>query len=171
MQMDHPFIQNLVSPQEFRLSSGKTIRVPSSHCVLERWRGKPIRDTYGNKPVLKFRGRPVFAEIAILRMLQRAGWNGVWVDTYRRRFRQNFSRHLHKLPPHAQELYDRICRLNGDKTAGCFDVFAWKGKNYLFVEAKRRGKDSIRKTQRKWISAALRAGVPLKSLLIYEWSL
>jgi hypothetical protein len=76
-----------------------------------------------------------------------------------------------KLPSHAQEVYDRIRRANGGKASGCFDVLAWKGGDYLFVASKRKSKDSIQKTQKAWIAAALAAGIPLDSLLICEWDL
>jgi hypothetical protein len=39
------------------------------------------------------------------------------------------------------------------------------------VEAKRRGKDRIRNSQRKWLETALTSGVPLESFLIFEWEL
>jgi len=53
--------------------------------------------------------------------------------------------------------------------SGCFDVFAWQDGDCLFVESKRKSKDSIQKTQKAWIVAARAAGIPLDSLLICEW--
>ncbi len=75
------------------------------------------------------------------------------------------------LPSDARELYDRICRANGGKTSGCFDVFVWNKEKYLFIESKRESKDSIQATQKVWIDAALRSAVPLDALLICEWDL
>jgi hypothetical protein len=51
--------------------------------------------------------------------------------------------------------------------SGCFDVFAWKGPNYLFIESKRKTADAIQRTQKAWIDAALNAGLQLEALLIY----
>ena len=65
---------------------------------------------------------------------------------------------------------ERIRRAAGSKP-GCWDVFCWKGDMTLFAEAKRRGRDQIRDTQKRWLAAALDMGVPLESLLIVEWSL
>src|SRR5208283_2995904 len=39
--------------------------------------------SYGNKVVLDFYSKPEFAELGILRLMQKSGWNGVWVDSYR----------------------------------------------------------------------------------------
>jgi hypothetical protein len=65
------------------------------------------------------------------------------------------ARMLQAASSHAQEVYDRICRANSGKASGCFDVFAWKDGDYFFVESKRKSKDSIQKTQKAWIVAAL----------------
>ena len=166
----HPFLSCLVSPSELRLPSGNSVSVPTCRYRLKLWRGKPIADTYGRKPVLDFHGKAVFAEIAIVRILQMAGWDGVWVDTYSRgKFRQSMPPHECALPSHAQDLYDRICLANGKRIGGCFDVFAWKGPKYLFVESKWH--DSIGKKQIEWFEVALNSGVPLRSFLIFQWSI
>ena len=136
-----------------------------------RWQGEPIADTFGGKAVLNFFDEPMFAELAILGALRKAGWDGVWVDTFRRKFRQAFDPHCCDLPSHAQRLYNRIRDANASKRSGCFDVFAWNDGRYLFVESKRKSKDSIRETQKAWIQAALNVGVAIDSLLICEWEL
>src|ERR1700735_4341635 len=84
----NPFASSLIAPLTLRLPSGDLIDVPRCTYSFTLWRGKPIADTYGKKPVLHFLGKPVFAELAILGTLRKAGWDGVWVDTFRRKFRQ-----------------------------------------------------------------------------------
>jgi hypothetical protein len=163
--------QSQVSPVELTLLSGKAISIARCTYLFARWRGAPIEDTYGGKAVLNSDGKPIFAELAILDVLGKGGWDGVWVDTYQKKFRRFMPPESCKLPSHAQELYDRICRANDGKTSGCFDVFAWKDGDYLFVESKRKSKDSIQKTQKAWVEAALASGLPLDSLLICEWEL
>jgi len=103
---------------------------------------------------LDFNGKRVFAELATLGVLQEEGWDGVWVDTFRRKFRPSMPPECCELPLHAQELYDRIRRANGGKPSGCFDVFAWKGGDYLFVESKLKSKDIVQRTQKAWVEAA-----------------
>jgi hypothetical protein len=151
------------------LPCGKSVRIPRCSYFFRKWQGKPLSDTYGRKAVLDIEGKGVFAELAILGFLRKAGCDGVWVDSYRGKFRRSWPEGSCDLPPHARALYDRIRRANGGKRGGCFDVFAWKGRNYLFVESKRRSHDAIRPTQKAWVQAALRSGVPRKSLLICEW--
>ena len=165
----HPFVPYLVSSETITLPSGKCVLVPKCSYRFSPWRGKPIADTFGGKAVLSFRGRPVFAELAILRVLQNTGWDGVWVDTFRRKFRRFLPPHKCQLPSDAQKVYEQICAANDGKMSGCFDVFAWRGKKLLFVESKRKGRDSIRPSQIRWLEAALKSGIPLKAFLVCEW--
>jgi hypothetical protein len=53
--------------------------------------------------------------------------------------------------------------------AGIFDVVSWREDRLLFTELKRRGHDSIRKTQLHWVDTALRHGYDLTAFQILEW--
>lgn len=72
--------------------------------------------------------------------------------------------------PHLNELLSKIAKQNGNTFAGCWDVFAWKDDAVIFAEGKNRGKDRILDTQRRWLDAALTAGLKEESFLIVEWS-
>ena len=75
------------STEKIELATGKTVHVPKCKIFFHPWKGKPVKYTYGGKAVLRFRGKPLFAELVVLAMLKREGWNGVWVDSYRRKYR------------------------------------------------------------------------------------
>jgi hypothetical protein len=166
----NPFKWNLINPVTLKLSSGSSIDVPRCSCRFRRWEGEPISYRgHGKKPLIEFDCQPVFAELAILGTLRQDGWDGVWVDTYRNTFRRGVPPDSCDLPSRAQALYDRICLENDGKQGGCFDVFVWRDQRYLFVESKWRAKDVLQNTQKEWIKAALRVGVPMDSLLICEW--
>ena len=134
--------------------------------------GESVEDTYGGKPLLVLDGEPVFAELAILREFQRLGWEGVWVDTFRRVYRTGYwnDTGIVDLPPEREGSLIAIGNEAGTGLIGCWDVFCWKGEMTLFIEAKRRGRDRIRESQRRWLQAALGVGFSLKSFLIVEWS-
>ena len=125
-------------------------------------------DTFNHKPVLELNGEMVFAELAILRIFQKAGWQGRWIDTYRRKFRIGYwgQNVTEALPPKQRAILDSIL-----SKSGCFDVFCWREDAVLFVEAKWKSHDAIRATQRRWLEAALDAGLSKDSFLITEWSL
>lgn len=156
----------------FELSSGHAVDLPKATPAFELWHGALPGDTYGGKTVLDVGGEPVFAEIAILRLLQRTGWSGVWVDTFRRTYRRSYWREGETitLPEKVQRLIDTIEMENGS-ASGCFDVCAWTEVDVLFAEAKRKGHDRIRQTQKRWIDSALKAELPLDALLVVEWSI
>jgi hypothetical protein len=127
---------------------------------------------YGGKELLDFEGRPAFAELVILWTLQSAGWSGAWVDTYRHRFRSGYWGDAPDvvLPNGPDALLETIYTRAGRRT-GAFDVIVWQGDQMLFAESKRKGKDRIRDSQRRWLSAAIEVGVALDHLLVVEWDL
>ena len=168
--MQYPNLLIPTTTEEIELPSGRVVQIPKANPLFEVWTGKPVSDTYGNKPILSFNGRPAFAELIILRILQNDGWNGVWVDTYRNEYRTAYwPKNEVELPTEQQQLLQRIYK-KADSNKGCWDVFCWKEEVRLFAESKRKGYDRIRGTQRRWLEAAIECGLPLTSFLIVEWS-
>jgi hypothetical protein len=123
-----------------------------------------------NKPALEFDGHPIWAEFILLRLVERDGWNGVWVKNWGgRSFWIDVLKET-ELPPAANNLFRRIEKRVGGRGAGCWDVFAWRGDEYLFIESKQhKSSDHIRLTQKNWIEGALDENVPLSSFTIVEW--
>lgn len=136
------------------------------------WQGVAVADDYNRKPVVDLDGEPLFAELAILRLLQRAGFSGVWVDTYRGRILTELPgvEDAVVLPPERRALLSKIEAAHG-RRGGCFDVYAWCGEEVLFVESKRRGKDHMTSNQGSWLLAALGVGINIESFAVVEWEL
>ena len=130
---------------EFRVSDSHTVLVPMTVVQFQPWCGPPIADDYGGKAVLNYLDDPLFAELVILRHFEAAGWQGVWIDTYRRRTRVSLAKDL-ELPPARRDLLNRVSEQAGT-SHGCFDVYAWNDSGVMFAEAKRRGRDRIRSSQ------------------------
>jgi len=161
---------------EVPLSDGATVSLPVCHPVFSTWRGEPVSFNYGGKAMLTYedeRPEPCFAELVILRLLQKRGWDGVWVEAfggpnYLRDMPSDWalrSKHV-AIPAEKEELLRKIWK--AAKT--CFDVFAWQGDQVLFCEAKLSRKDKLTAPQHRFIEAALACGVPLHSLLVAEWT-
>ena len=132
------------------------------------WPGPPLADTYGHKPVLVFEEKPTFAELVILGTFKADGWDGVWVDCYRRKYRKEWPSDGEEMPEEREAVLKRIRdRVGG--WGGCFDVFCWRSDQVCFIEAKRHGKDHIRPSQRRWLEAAIQCGVDSTAFLIVEW--
>lgn len=111
----------------------------------------------------------MFAEIAILRLLQYEGWDGVWVDTFQKKYRKSNTEFV-EIDPKKEELLNQISD-KANSNNGCFDVFAWKNGEYRFVESKKKSKDRIRETQLIWLESALDTGIDEDSFLIAEWDI
>jgi hypothetical protein len=169
--MHYPDLLKPQSCQRIALSSGREVCVPKATPLFRKWAGELPRDTYNGKPVLEFNGERVFAELAILRIFQQAGWKGRWIDSYRNKYRigywgQNVTKDL---PVEQQAIFDSI-RVKTGYAGGCFDVFCWRDGIVMFAEAKWKAHDRIRSTQRRWLEAALDIGTPLESFLVVEWA-
>ncbi len=157
-------IENLYLP------SGLHAQIPKASPVFRLWSGEFTGDTYGNKPLIDVDGTAMFAELAILRLFQNDGWDGVWVDTFRKKYRTAWGDEgVVRLSGERLELLKSIHRRAGS-ASGCFDVYCWKDDSVVFAESKRKSKDQIRATQLAWLEAAMQAGLDASSFLIVEWS-
>jgi hypothetical protein len=126
---------------------------------------------YRSKPLLNIVGKPLFAELAILKALQDEGWIGYWRDNWGGFFRQAFPPdRCTSLPRAAQDKFDAIVQQNNGKVAGCWDVFVWKEGQFRFFEAKRHGKDYITAEQCGWLDSARRAGMKTEDFAVVEWT-
>ena len=160
------------SKEQITLSDGKVVNVPKCSLNFTLWKGRKIKNTY-RKTVIDFCGSPLYAELAILRFLKADGWDGVWVDNYRNKYRVTLPELQQQgvpLPYKQAKIMAEMRVANGGRR-GCWDVFAWKKNKIIFVEAKRLLKDSIRSSQKIWLGTALRAGYSLSNFLLFEWDL
>lgn len=164
-------------------SNGMVLTVPKAELRFRRWEGTPLSNTFGNKPLIDFGGRPVFAELCVYELMRLSGWQARWVETYGAGAMtpNHFTRwvdarlagqqHEPITDPRLLELLHRIAQANGHTYAGCWDVLGWKGETVLFAELKRLKKDRIRPTQPRWLEAGLQAGLQPTNFLLVEWDL
>ena len=88
--MQYPQTLEPHSLEEIQLPTGNLVHIPKTQPRFQLWTGTPIADSYGMKTILSINNEPVFAELAILRLCQQAGWNGVWVDTFGQAYRTGY---------------------------------------------------------------------------------
>jgi len=160
-----------IGTHPFSLPSGP-VSVPKSAPSFKAWSRQPPADTYNGKPLIDYSGRLAFAELAILWTMMEQGWDGVWIDSYRKLFRTGYwdCEPVPSLPPRQAELLERIYEKAGFRS-GAWDVFCWRGDEVMFLESKRAGKDHIRESQTRFLQAALEVGLFLESFLVVEWTL
>jgi hypothetical protein len=148
--------------------SGRVYQVPLIRTTFQPWAGAPVPN-YGGKPIIDSGGRPLFAELAALERFRADGWVGVWVDSYRRKYRDAMPPATVQPPAPHVAILDHI-RARTGRMGGAWDLFAWRGADYLFVELKRERKDRIKKSQEEFLEAALDLGFPLDSFLVVAWA-
>ncbi|RYD52708.1 MAG: hypothetical protein EOP52_00740 [Sphingobacteriales bacterium] len=151
--------------------NGRSIPIDKYLLRFQRWPQPHDFDTYGGKPLLNLNGEPLFAELALLRLLESQGYKGAWVDTFRTKFWQGLpERSDPVLPdPIILDAFNRIYKLKGGPKTGCFDIIAYREGHFVFAELKRKAKDAIRSTQVEWLEAALNAGFHDPTFFIAEW--
>ena len=176
--LDNNIPAELQPDDEFSITlpSGANIALSICHPTFQKWSGADFLFSYGNKPILNYQNKPVFAELVIARMLIDFGWEAVWVESYGGTHFLNempngwkLSPKSIKIPEDKEMILKNIWRTA--KTTACFDVLAWKDDDILLCEAKNSGKDRLTKPQLKFIEGAITCGVPISSLLIVEWKL
>jgi len=155
-------------------STGRKITIATWTIRFPKWLGKPLdekqKGSYKIKPLVQIDEEPLFGELAILRLLQKNGWDGVWVDTYHNKFWKGLPDRTApcSLPEKPKEVYDKIVARHG-KYGGFFDIFAWHGQKFLFAEYKGEG-DKLKPNQISWIAAAVSSGISPSSLLLIEYN-
>ncbi|WP_417600473.1 hypothetical protein [Owenweeksia hongkongensis] len=163
--------------------NNEKIDIPKCHVQFKRWTGQPIQNTFGNKPLLDFNGKPMFAELLIMNLFLQNSWNSRWVETYGKsklkpiylnnwiddKYKNQIDKPIENL--YIQTLLNKIAEKNGSNFGGCWDVLAWKNEYLIFVESKRSKKDFLQSTQNKWLKAGFEVGLKRENFLMVEWKL
>ena len=159
----------MVAFEEIRLPSGELVEIEKLEAQFAPWRGDEV-DTYGGKQVIDYRGRPAFAELVVLWGMQEDGWQGVWIDTYRRKLRTGYWNvaPIQNLPERPSSLLDRIYAIAGSR-AGAWDVFCWRGDEIRFTDCKRRSRDRIQPSQLHFLMSAGSVSITPSCFRIVEW--
>lgn len=173
------------------LPGGRIIQeVNSAVLRFAQWTGAPFVDDFGKKSaaLVELDGEHLFAELAVLRLLEKEGWAGRWVNTYSGRGEvwkyltdwrdvprgEQTTRPIKESEP--RQLLASIAALNKPaRYAGCWDTVAWRGDDYVFLECKRTApkyKDLVSKAQEDWLRSALFLGdrrLSVDSFCFIQW--
>ena len=164
--------------REIRVVEEVIDKAPGCFLRFDYWHGERIEHDFGKdeSAIVDLYDEHAFGENAILRLLERDGWSGRWLNTCGSGKNAKFltpwypnrpNKDQTHVPSEEQEprkLLDKVFRENGGSWGGCWDVFAWKVGRYLFAEAKaqRRGKalsprygDRPSENQDRWLRVAL----------------
>ena len=185
--------------REFRVDLQVPITFPAGRIILDvpgvfmrfpLWRGQPFVDDLGKKStaMIELDGEHLFVELAVLRLLQKDGWDGRWVNTlgagkevwkYLTEW-ADAPRDEQRARPiqddEARQLLARIAGFNKPRRyKGCWGTFAWRSSEFAFVECKRssgKKQEVVGKDQEEWLRSALFIGdsrVSLNSFCFVQW--
>ena len=154
-----------------RPTSERVGAVPSVSVRFPLWRGEPFADDMGKKTaaMIDLDGEHLFPELAIVRLLERDGWEGRWIHTtasgeitkYVTEWRDVPRQEQRSRPIQhdgARALLYAIADRSGNRYGGCWSVFAWRENSYAFFETKRQNakeKEKLKPAQEAWVRAAL----------------
>lgn len=173
------------------MPAGRMIHdLPGVFMRLPKWSGPPFMDDFGKKSaaMIELDGEHLFPELAVLRLLEKDGWSGRWVNTYSGggevwKFLTDWAdlpRTEQKTRPiqddGARQLLAKIAGFNKPRRyKGCWDVFAWRASDVAFLQCKRttpRRKDVLSTDQQEWVRSALYIGdtrVTTDSFCFVQW--
>lgn len=128
------------------------------------------------KPVLVHGRRPTWAEFILVRRLRRAHWGAVWAKNWRdRRGALQLCADVGRLarPPRAVRMEFEAIHAAAGGLGGAWDVLAWQGGRFLFVESKQYPKSTDRldddEAKARWMEAAIARGHSPDSFVIVRY--
>jgi hypothetical protein len=155
--------------------------IPKCVIEFEKWKGEPVKETFGGKPIVSMDNKPMFAELAIMNHFKKSGWSSRWIETYGKAYNQPIFLSDWKDDKYKNQVHDSIsdknisgvlagvAKMNNSSYSGCWDVIGWQKDRIIFAESKRIKKDSIRKTQTNWLIAGLKSGLKTNNFLVVQW--
>jgi hypothetical protein len=150
-----------------------SVRVASYRARLAPWTGPRLQleRTRSREQLFAHRGRPLFAELAVLRRLQDAGFRGVWVDAEAGAMRTDLPGVAAPvtLPPDRAVLLARIAARRG-RAGGLWSLLAWRDDESFFLHCRTRSADRLADPQLEWASAALGLGIDPSALGVIDVS-
>lgn len=168
----------------------RILDVPGVFLRLPNWEGPPFADDFGKRGagMVELEGEHLLPELAVLRLLEREGWSGRWVNTYSAKGevwkyltewrdvprQEQRNRPIEEAEP--RQLLAQVAGMNKPaRYAGCWDVFAWRDSKFTFFQCRRgapKPGEVVKAAQVDWLRSALYLGDPrlrAESFCVVYW--
>ena len=150
------------------LPSGRRVGVPMYVRDELRWSGElpGSFDAVPNKEAFTLEGRPMYPELLVVRLLERAGWTAAWRKNwggtdYWRNIREPI------IPaPIPAAIIEQVSRQAGHAIP--WDIIAWRGREIRLLVSRVDSGRRVSAYLASWLDAALRMGIPLGCFAIVE---
>ena len=175
----------LLSPTDIEVFDFGHNKIKIPKCVIKfnKWEGKPIKETFGGKPIVCINNKPMFAELAIMTCFKMDGWQSRWIETYGKskekpiylsKWKDDKFNNQVDDPITDNKILETLSGIaghNNNSYSGCWDVLGWNIDNIIFAESKLLNKDRIRQTQIDQLSAGLKFGLTPENFLVVQWDM
>ena len=151
------------------------VSIPRYHVEFNANPGKSgigLDRGYAMKPLVVVEKQAMFAEIAVLSMFTKLGWDGVWADAFHRKYFNKMPNQSKgaSLATYINQTLTRIAENNGQSRSGCWDVILWVDRTLLFVQLKSLATgEEIKAARIGWLEAALKSGFSPSQFMVVEW--
>ncbi|HSM38396.1 MAG TPA: hypothetical protein VK838_03620 [Candidatus Limnocylindrales bacterium] len=119
-----------------------------------------------NKPAFSFDGEPLYPELVVVRLLERAGWGAALRKTWNGTAYWRGINDPVEPGPLALTIVEQISRQAGH--LGQWDIVAWRGRELRLLTSRLAGGQRVTAFLSDWLDAALRLGIPLGCFAIVE---
>lgn len=180
---DHasPILDRLSGPMASALEAHRvehvTAVLPSSRRVVSvpvyvrhetTWTGEPPRElgAIPNKRLYAFEGAPLYPELVVVRLLERAGWGAAWRKTWNGAAYWRAVNEVIEPGPLALSIVSQIARQAGYE--GSWDIVAWRERELRLLASRPSGGQPVSAYMADWLDAAMRLGVPVGCFGVVE---
>jgi hypothetical protein len=149
-------------------STRRTVELPVYVRRETRWTNELPREfaAIPNKPAFALDGAPLYPELLVVRLLERAGWGAAWRKTWNG---VAYWRDLNeKVEPGAlaMTIVEQISRQAG--YLGPWDIIAWRDRELRLLSSRLAGGQRVTAFMADWMDAAVRLGIPVGCFAVVE---
>jgi hypothetical protein len=168
-----PGLAEALSPVEVQqvevdLPSRSRVTVPVYVRDEIRWHG-PLPALFGtvpNKQAFSVDSQPMYPELLVVRLLERAGWEAAWRKNWGGIAYWRDIREPIVPPPLVTAIIEQVSRQAGHALP--WDIVAWRGREIRLLVSRVEPGQRVSAYLASWLDAALRMGIPLGCFAIVE---
>jgi hypothetical protein len=149
-------------------SSRRVVHIPAYVRTEVNWTDVLPREfsAIPNKRAYALDGVPLYPELLIVRLLERAGWGAAWRKTWGGDAYWRDINEKAEPSPLAMTIVEQVSRQAG--YAGSWDIIAWRSRELRLLSSRRAGGQRVSAFMADWLDAALRMGIPLGCFALVE---
>jgi hypothetical protein len=118
------------------------------------------------KRLYAFEGDPLYPELLVVRLLERAGWGAAWRKTWNGVSYWRDVNETVEPGPLAMSIVEQITRQAGYE--GSWDIVAWRDRELRLLASRPAGGQRVSAYMADWLDAAMRMGVPAGCFAVVE---